>query len=178
MLFIGTLQILQCPLWHHQQPMPRAVPFLQAATTAGRRTEQTAGEVAEGDGKGGAAEFSAPFVTSQRANPGSIAHMLLKHPSEASFRRFRARCGEMNSFKEQTNLARVSLDRYLFYFIFFACIITNAYHLPARCSFVPTQWSLMLCFPRHCLIYLLRICSESETLLSVCLSYECMHSVH
>lgn len=57
---------------------------------------------------------------------------------------------------------------------YFACIIT-AYHLPARCSFVPTQWSLMLCFPPHCLIYLLCICSGSETLL--CLSVILMYAL-
>lgn len=73
---------------------------------------------------GGRNKRQALFVTSHRANSGSVAQ-LRQHltsrigvdpPSTASFRRFLAReIGEINSFKEQTNLARFSLDCCLFF---------------------------------------------------------------
>lgn len=72
---------------------------------------------------GGQNKQQALFVTSHRANSGSVAQ-LRQHltseigvdpPSTASSRRFLAReIGEINSFKEQTNLARFSLDCYFF----------------------------------------------------------------
>lgn len=37
-----------CPLWHHQQPVPQTVCFLQRVKTAGQRTEQTAGRARGG----------------------------------------------------------------------------------------------------------------------------------
>lgn len=73
---------------------------------------------------GGRNKRQALFVTSHRANSGSVAQ-LRQHltsrigvdpPSTASFRGFLAReIGEINSFKEQTTLARFSLDCCLFF---------------------------------------------------------------
>lgn len=73
---------------------------------------------------GGRNKRQALFVTSHRANSGSVAQ-LRQHltsrigvdpPSAASFRGFLAReIGEINSFKEQSNLARFSLDCCFFF---------------------------------------------------------------